>query len=142
MSDRPPFEPDGPLPYEPPGLREIIESIEYKPGWKFYLRTFSEEGEIRGWRLVVFSYTDNSLDPAEKAMVHHSFLVPPTSWNRDNWVAWLLDRVIDVETHEACEFFRVNGYREFAPHHSDGEDPYRVWHVSDHETARKSAGDK
>lgn len=140
--DRPPYEPDGPLPYEPPGLRKIIQSISYKPDWRFYMRTFSEDGEIRGWQLSIFSNTENSLNHSQRINVHHSFLIPPASYNRDSWVAWIFDRIRDVETHEACEFFQVGGYREFAPHHSNGEDPYRVWHVSDHATARKQSGDE
>lgn len=131
------------LPYEPPGLRDLIESLAYKRGWRFYLALFREDGDEapRGWRFHVISDTEDSMDPAHRIRVNHAFPIPPASWNRDTWAAWLFDRVRDVETHEAGEFFRIDGYREFAPHHSNGEDPYRVWHVGDHATARKSAGD-
>jgi hypothetical protein len=136
MSDCPPYEPDGVLPFEPPGLREIINSLEYKPDWKFFFRTFSEEGEIRGWQLNIFSHTPNSLDISEDVHIQHTFLVPPLSWNRDNWIAWIFDRVRDVETHEAGEFFRVNGERPFAPPHSPDEDSYRVWHHTEEKELR------
>lgn len=128
-------------PYEPPHLRALIESLTYKPGWDFRLGVFTEDDEPRAWAFYVVSDTENSLDPARRIRVRHEFLIPPASWNRDTWAAWLFDRVRDVETHEAGEFFRLDGLREFAPHHGNGEDPYRVWHVSDHATARKSAGD-
>lgn len=127
--------------YEPPGLRDLIKSLTYKPGWMFFLDHFREDDEVRGFAFSVISNTENSMDPDKRIRVHHQFLVPPASYNRDTWAAWLFDRVRDVETHEAAEFFRINGYREFAPHHSNGEDPYRVWHVGDHETAKKKAGD-
>ena len=126
--------------YEPPGLRELVAALTYKPGWQFSLAPFSEDGEQRGWAFYVTSDTENSLNPAQRIRVRHEFLVPPASYNRDTWAAWLFDRVRDVETHEAGEFFRLNGVREFAPHHGNGEDPYRVWHVSDWATAAKSSG--
>jgi hypothetical protein len=127
-------------PFEPPGLRDLIDSLTYKPGWKFDLRVFSEGDEPRGWAFYVTSDTENSLDFDKRVRVLHEFLVPPASWNRDVWAAWLFDRVRDVESHEAGEFFRLDGVREFAPHHGNGEDPYRVWHVSDWATAAKSSG--
>jgi hypothetical protein len=127
--------------FEPPGLRELVESITYKPGWKFWLATFIEDDETRGVAFYVVSDTENSLDPAKRIRVRHEFLVPPASYNRNTWAAWLRDRVADVESHECNEFFKLDGVREFAPHHGNGEDPYRTWHVGDFATAKKRAGD-
>lgn len=133
------------MPFEPPFLRELIESIKYKPGWGFALGLFpkdrAEGEEPRGWALYVISDTENSMDFQKRIRVRHEFIVPPAEYNRDEWAAWLFDRVVDVERHEAAEFFRIFGVREFAPHHSNGENPYRTWHVSDWATANKSSGD-
>jgi hypothetical protein len=132
-----------PLPYEPPGLRDLIGSLTYKPGWVFNLRIFREDDDEtpRGWRFHVISDTPDSFNFARRIRVNHAFPIPPASWNRDTWAAWLFDRIRDVESHEAAEFFRIDGVREFAPHHGNGEDPYRTWFVSDYATAAKSAGD-
>lgn len=127
--------------YVPPGLRDLVESITYKHGWQFFLDHKIEDDGSGGLAFHVISFTDDSLAPGKKIRVNHAFLVPPASYSRDVWAAWLFDRVRDVETHEAGEFFRLNDVREFAPHHGNGEDPYRVWHVSDYATANKSAGD-
>lgn len=127
--------------FEPAGLRDLIASASYKPGWSFTLAEHYEPDGSGGLVLWIDSDTANSLDPTRRIVVRHSFLVPAATYNRDTWAAWLFDRVRDVETHEAAEFFRLNGIREFAPHHSNGEDPYRVWHVSDYATASKRAGD-
>lgn len=127
-------------PFEPPGLRDLINSMSYKPGWLFQMALFREDGEARGWAFYVISETPDSYDHEKTIRVRHEFLIPPASYNRDTWVAWLFDRIRQVEDHEAGEFFKVDGYREFAPHHGNGEDPYRVWHVGDHEAARKKAG--
>lgn len=124
-------------PYKPAGLSELVASITYKPGWEFSLAVF----EGRAWAFYVVSDTENSLKPGKRIRVRHEFLVPPADYKRDVWAAWLRDRIADVEAHELGEFLRFDGVREFAPHHGNGEDPYRVWHVSDYATAAKSAGD-
>lgn len=129
-----------PEPYEPPGLRDLIASITYKRGWEFWLGLMREDGVARGWAFYVVSFTADSYDPDSVMRVRHEFLVPPASYNRDTWAAWLFDRIRDVESHEAAEFFMLDGLREFAPHHGNGEDPYRVWHVGDHAATRKRAG--
>lgn len=128
-------------PFEPPGLRNLIENLTYKPNWETFMGLFIEDSEVRCWAFYVVSDTENSMNPGRRIRVKHEFLIPPASWNRDTWAAWLFDRIRDVETHEAGEFFRINGVREFAPHHGNGEDPYRVWHVGDWATANKSSGD-
>jgi hypothetical protein len=129
--------------YERPGLRELVAAITYKPGWLVYLEDTSRHTEdgSGGLALMVVSDTEDSLHFDQRMRVRHEFLVPRASYNRDTWAAWVFDRIRDVETHEAGEFFRIDGVREFAPHHGNGEDPYRVWHVSDWATASKSSGD-
>jgi hypothetical protein len=127
--------------YMPVHLPSLVESIKYKPGWEFMLLDQREPDGSGGLALNIVSDTENSMDFSKRVRVRHSFLIPPASYNRRTWVAWIFDRIRDVETHEAGEFFRVDGVREFAPHHGNGEDPYRVWHVSDWETANKSSGE-
>ena len=127
--------------YTPEHLPELVKQVQYKPNWLFYLERHVEDDGSGGLTLNIVSDTANSFDFGSPIRVQHSFLVPPASYNRDVWAAWIFDRVRDVETHEAGEFFRIAGVREFAPHHGNGEDPYRVWHVSDWATADKSSGD-
>ena len=126
--------------YVPPGLPDIIEKAKYKPGWRFWIETFIENGEERGVALHIISRTDDSYDHDKRISVNHEFLIPPASYNHDTWVAWLFDRIRDVESHEAGEFFMIDGVRVFGPHHGNGEDPYRVWHVGDYAATRKKAG--
>lgn len=128
------------LHYLPEHLKELVHDLTLMPGWSARLATSYEPGGAGGLHLWITSDTEDSMKPGERIRVGHPFLVPHASWSRDVWAAWLLDRFHDVLRHEGCEFFRIGGYREFAPHHANGEDPYRVWHVSDHEQARKRAG--
>lgn len=126
--------------YIPEHLPELVKSLEYAPGWSFNLRDLPQADGSGGLTFIITSWTMNSFAFDEMIYVNHLFLVPAASYNRDTWAAWLFDRIRDVLNHEAGEFFRINGVREFAPHHSNGEDPYRVWHVSDWATAAKSSG--
>jgi len=127
--------------YTPPHLEELVNQIRYKPGWSVYLDRRTEPDGSGGLALHIVSDTEDSFDFGKRMRVNHTFLVPPASYARNVWAAWIFDRFRDVETHEAGEFFRIDGVREFAPHHGNGEDPYRVWHVSDWATAAKSSGE-
>lgn len=125
----------------PEHLQELVSAIKYKPFWTAYLAQEWDTDGSGGLQLCIVSDTENSFDFSKRVRVRHSFLVPNASYSRNEWAAWIFDRYRDVETHEAAEFFRIDGVREFAPHHGNGENPYRVWHVSDWRTAAKSAGD-
>jgi hypothetical protein len=127
--------------YVPVHLPALVESITYKPGWEFSLENDTDADGSGGLALHIVSDTENSYDPSKRIRVTHAFLVPPASYNRRNWVAWIFERIQQVETHEAGEFFMVDGVREFAPHHGNGEDPYRVWHIGDYADTRKKAGE-
>jgi hypothetical protein len=129
------------LPYLSNVLLELNSLVSYKPNWTHFIGYEISEDGSGGWHLFIVSHTENSLKPGESIRVRHGFLIPPASYNRDSWAAWIFDRYRDVETHEAAEFFRIDGLREFAPHHGNGEDPYRVWHTSDYATAKKKSGD-
>lgn len=124
---------------EPPGLRAIVASIDYMPGWSVYLGGDNESG---GWLVLhIISQTPNSYDPSADIRVNHSFLVPMATWNERTWKAWILERYVKVWRHETGEFLKFDGVREFAPHHGNGEDPYITWHIGDLQDTRVSAGD-
>lgn len=125
----------------PTELEQLVESLAYKPGFAFELSDLDRDQGSEGLTLVIKATVDNSLRDS-KLTVHHLFIVPAASYNRSSWQRWLLDRILDVESHEACEFFRIDGERVFAPHHSDGEDPYTIWHIGDAETAGKRSGER
>lgn len=125
----------------PPHLDLLVGDLNYK-GWHTYLETNFEPDGSGGLYFFVVSETKDSRKPGQMIRVRHGFLVPMASYNRDTWAAWLFDRICDVEKHEAGEFFLLNEVREFGPHHGNGEDPYRVWHVSDYATQAKGAGDE
>jgi len=125
--------------HDPPGLRAIVESIKYMPGWDVYLSTDNEEGQ---WpTLHIISSTPDSYHPERPMRVNHSFLVPMATYNERTWKAWIMERYVDVWRHETGEFLQFDGVREFAPHHGNGEDPYITWHIGDVRDTEVRAGD-
>lgn len=129
--------------WEPPELRRIVDSIEYMPGWLAYLGRANEGGgqEPQALTLHIVSETPDSYQTSRTMRVNHSFLVPLATYNERTWKAWLFDRFVDVWRHETGEFLKFSGTREFAPHHGNGEDPYRTWHVGDLADTRVRAGE-
>jgi hypothetical protein len=127
-----------PYPHE---LERLVGELTYKPGFEFVLGSLDRGQGSEGLTLTIKATVLNSL-ANQPIAVRHLFIVPAASYNRQSWQRWLLDRILDVETHEACEFFRVDGERVYAPHHSEGEDPYTIFEIGDLETASKRWTDK
>lgn len=104
-------------------LGDIVEEVEYRPGWDTNL---VEDDGVLKLEITSLGYDTHHPERGENYRVIHSFMVPPATYNAQSWTRWLLDRFIDVETHEACEFFRVGGKQPFPPNHGPGWDPYGV----------------
>jgi len=107
-------------------LEEIVEGLKYKPDWKFSLEDLDRGQGSRGLTFVVVSRTDDSYNHESRRSVVHYFIVPAASYDRRSWERWILDRLIDIETHETCEFMTIDGTKPFAPSHFPGADPYMV----------------
>lgn len=105
-------------------LHDVIEAVKYKDGWSLSIIGFA--GAARG--LGVKVVTTNSLN-GEVAIIGHQFAIPGNAhlWSREMCEEWVLRRLIDVETHEACEFFEIEGQRPYYPEHGPGATSlYRV----------------
>ncbi len=103
----------------------FIAALSYKPGWKF---------KIAGPQsrfLCIFATTPDSLDPTRTRCTQHQFALPGPL-TREQFARWTLDRILQAERHETCEFFMLAGHRPFFPHHQDEGSPYE--HVERWET--------
>lgn len=116
----------------PTDLNDIVHEIEYRPGWQFRLVSIDRGQGSHGLTLVVISigYDTYNPDKGRTYRVAHYFPVPPASFNRQSWEEWVLDCLLKIESHEACEFMQIGGRRPFAPIHAPGHDPYTVRRVS------------
>lgn len=120
-------------------LDDAVQSITYKDGARFLL---AREDEHNFALLYVFFGVPNSYR-ADRAERHtrFEFVVPVATYDRENWVRWVFERVKSIEMHEVREWFKIDGVRAYAPHHANGEDPYVEWHMSTAERAAKAPGD-
>lgn len=132
-------------------LAELVERCEYRPGWRIALEELEnrdthhgEEVVSGGLTLIVTTVGYDSYHPdrGETYRVRHFFPVPPATYNEQSWRRWLFDRLIAVETHEAAEFFQIDGERPYAPQHGPGNDPYIIFeHGSDVERRTSFRGE-
>jgi hypothetical protein len=125
----------------PDELEEIVARLRYRPGWTFRLESIERDPASSGLTFIVRSLGYDSYHPerGENYGVLHYFPVPPATYNRASWLEWVRDRLIEVETHEVCEFMRLEAdgedvamgadprvERPFAPNHGPGWNPYAV----------------
>lgn len=138
-------------------LIDMIKRVEYKKGWAFEhlppnmfrimikcedstgvhekVRQVADTRFIMDWRddTQFISFRDVE----RPFVVVHTFIMPPEAvmFDEASCRRWLLDRIVDVETHEACEFFALESktdkgafYKPFFPHTGDWqtEQPYRI----------------
>lgn len=122
----------------PADLEGIVDSLTYRPGWQFKLASIDRGQGSEGLTFIVTSLGYDTYNPERGEMyrVHHYFPVPPAAYNRQSWLRWVLDCLIEIETHEVCEFMVVDGERPFAPVHAPGFNPYVVREVAKPEDVR------
>ena len=112
--------------YYPPGslesLRPLVETIRYKPGWEFALRA---EGGGLHVLLIRVHGTDNR-NHRDPWIADHTLPIPPVPFSTEEWARWILDQILLVERHEACESFELLGVRPFFPPHGPGVNPYEI----------------
>jgi hypothetical protein len=122
----------------PDELADIVANLAYRPRWSFRLAEIDRGQGSEGLTLMVLSENVDTYHPENPLRVWHYFIVPAASYNRESWLRWVLDRLVEIETHEACEFMVVDGKRPFAPNHGPGYDPYQVRVLNTLEAAETS----
>lgn len=119
----------------PETLAKLVAALDYKE-WRFKLDNMDRGQGSSGLTLLIQIDCADTYNPQNEITINHYMLVPPASYNEASWKRWLLDQVLLVERHEACEYFIIDGIRPFAPHHGPGNDPYIIWHHGDIQDAR------
>jgi hypothetical protein len=112
----------------PTKLEWLVRACKYREGWKFVLKPDSDRGqESEGTTLEIIIDCVDTYAPDQDIRIRHLFIVPAASYNMRSWRRWLFDRILDVEKHEAMEFFQIDGARPYAPNHGPGHDPYIIF---------------
>ena len=110
----------------PERLAALVEKLTYKRGWSFELQHMDRGQGSLGLTLVIEVECEDSYRPDRTTRVLHYMIVPAASYDERAWMRWLLDQVLLVEQHEACEFFKVDGKRPYSPNHGPGRNPYSI----------------
>jgi hypothetical protein len=131
----------------PGELADLVRNVKYRPGWLFSLQHVDRGQGSEGLTLIVTTLGYDTYHPeqGESYRVRHCFPVPPAAFDYGSWQRWLLDQVLLIEQHEACEFFQVGEGRPYAPNHGPGRDPYPVRElgtVADAETSFRGDRDE
>lgn len=119
-------------------LARLLPRVTYRPGWTLHLDWAYDGPADRDGTLALVVTTGSDILEGDEATgryvyrgtidpttsrdfpVVHAFRVPESC---SDWPRWVLDRLIDVETHETREFFRVDGHTSYHPH-GPNVDPY------------------
>lgn len=107
-------------------LQELVARLVYKAGWTFSLYDLDRGQGSEGLTLVIQLDIPDSYKPEKSISVLHYMIVPAAAFDKRAWTRWLLDQIMLVEQHEACEFFLIDGQRPYAPNHGPGRDPYTI----------------
>jgi hypothetical protein len=126
---------EAPFPFE---LQELVRSLRYRPGWTFSLDHIDRGQGSKGLTFVVTTSVYDTYAPDQPMRVAHYMPVPPASFDRGSWQRWMLDQLLEIEVHEACEFFQIDGGRPFAPNHGPGRNPYTIRELGTVEDAETS----
>jgi hypothetical protein len=123
----------------PTPLRVIVDELSYKPGWRFALdENFNRGQDCVGLTLSIYINPPDAYRPDERRPVRHIIPVPPAAFDYQSWRRWMLEQILLVERHEACEFFAIGDEHPFAPNHGEGRDPYVVFDYATDEQRRTS----
>lgn len=117
---------------DPEELDDIIKNMAYRPGWTFDLKDIERDPEdthgaaAGGLTFIVFTDVMDAYHPQMHRRVYHYIPVPAATFNRAAWERWVFDRLVEIETHEAAEYYQVEDRRPMAPTHGPGDNPYTV----------------
>lgn len=110
----------------PTELSTLVDGLVHRPKWTFTLEDLDRGQGSEGLTLVIHITEPDSYDHSKLRSVVHYFPVPPAAYDLRSWRHWLFERCRDVDTHEACEHFTIDGEKPYAPSHGPGNDPYLV----------------
>lgn len=96
----------------------LVPRLAYKPNWAFRLG-----GPGNGF-LCGFATNIDSMHPPRERTTQHMFALPSEPMDERAAARWVFSRLLEAELHEAGEWFVLDGFRPFFPHHQDEGSPY------------------
>lgn len=97
-------------------IEDELKKITYRDGWKFSVY----EGAFEGQHMTIEATVPDSVELGKTVDLRIETPIPPLKTIED-FHLWLIKRLIRIESHEAREWFKVNGIPIFYPHMKDAE---------------------
>lgn len=97
-------------------IEDELKKITYRNGWKFFVY----QGAWEGQHMRIEATVPDSVELGQDVSLKIETPIPPYNTIED-FHLWLMYRLIRIETHEAREWFKVDGIPVFYPH-MDGAD--------------------
>jgi hypothetical protein len=97
-------------------LEAMLARVTYKPGWRLEIRPSPAQGVQKA--LYVVAEIANSWRPEEDGYFGRSAPIPP-SLDKAAFYRFVFEEVLEMERHEAREWFRVDGVPPFDPHREE-----------------------
>lgn len=92
-------------------IEEELKKITYREGWKFIVY----DGAWEGQHMRIEATVPDSVNLGKDVDLKIEIPIPPCP-NVEYFHYWLIYRIIRIESHEAREFFKVDGVPVFYPH--------------------------
>ena len=109
-------------------LESLVNRMSYREGWTFTLHDRYDRGQrSSGLTFTAVGTYPDTYTPENIIRVAHLFPVPPAAYDERSWRRWIFERILEIERHEAMEFFKIDDKRPYAPHHGPGNDPYIIF---------------
>ncbi len=99
----------------------LINNLTYKESWSFSIGSYASWQKILRIQLKV-----RDSNSTTQVLVDHQFPIPPYFMTYEDAERWMLDCILLVEQHEACEHFRIGERAPFYPDHGPYGHPYRI----------------
>ena len=96
-------------------LRDLVSRISYKPNWTIALLDGPEFPTLR----IAWRSPDSTLRSPEPLDLRIKHTVPPllcARWGPDEALRFVFEKVMEMERHEAREWFKVDGVPVDYPH--------------------------
>lgn len=95
-------------------LRQVVDGVTYRPGWKFSVLEHEYEGPL----ICIETRVPHRDNPDTDTVLR---IKSPLPWfdTDKQFLHWLLWRLLRIESHECREFFLYCGQRVVDPHEDD-----------------------
>lgn len=92
-------------------ITALVARMSYRPGWE--LSVFIDPWEGPVFRVV--AEIDNAYRPGETVELRINSRIPPCR-DEDALIEWIMWRLLQIESHEAREFYRLDNAMIYDPH--------------------------